>query len=78
MKFSELESLRLDNARLELALIKMEQQLNDTKAELLIFKETLQREKNKKVLETLNLTDKTRLKRHPDGIYETQEGDFNQ
>jgi hypothetical protein len=75
MKFSELDSLKLDNARLEMALIKVEQQLNDARAELLEARETAQREKNKKLFETLKLADgKFNLKRNPDGTYETQDG----
>lgn len=79
MKFSELDSLKLDNARLELALIKVEQELNDVKAELLVARETIQRDKNKKLFETLKLKDgKVNLKRNPDGTYETPEDDSNQ
>lgn len=79
MKFSELDSLKLDNARLEMALIKAEQQLNDAKAELLEARETAQREKNKKLFEALKLADgKFNLKRNPDGTYETQDGDSKQ
>ena len=78
-KLTELESLKVENARLELAVIKTEQALNNTQAELLALRETVQKEKNKKVLDSLNLGDgKVTLKRNPDGIYEVAENSPNQ
>lgn len=76
---TELESLKVENARLELAVIKTEQALNDIQAELLALRETIQKEKNKKVFESLGLRDgKVTLKRNSDGIYEVAENSPNQ
>lgn len=73
MKFSELDSLKIDNAILELTNIKLEKQLNDAKAEILDMREAARKVENKKLFESIGLKDKVALKRNPDGSYETQE-----